>query len=136
MAGNLELVKKLVQKSGIPENGDAIAFASEDGHFELVKYLVGIGAPIDTWALWNAARNGHIDLVKYLLDINAPIGVWTLISTINNGQRDIAKYLLLKGAIHESNNSQLFRDEILSEMSVPVSEFIGFDITSIIIEYV
>ena len=50
----------------------ALLYASQWGHLEMVKYLVGNGADVnakdknDKTALILASENGHFDLVKYL----------------------------------------------------------------------
>ena len=49
---------------------DKIRQAAENGHLEVVKYLVSEGADIYAWedeALRWAASNGHLEVVKLLL---------------------------------------------------------------------
>lgn len=41
-SGDLEIVKKL----GLPEDSIAICYAAENGHLDIVKYLISIKAPI------------------------------------------------------------------------------------------
>ena len=55
--------------SGVDAN-NALCWASEDGHLDIVKYLVEHGANIHfnnalSWAL----EYGHLDVVKYLVNI-------------------------------------------------------------------
>jgi hypothetical protein len=51
--------------------GDAVEDAAENGHLDIVKYLVGEkGASIGS-ASFNAAKQGHTDIVRYLRTIQA-----------------------------------------------------------------
>src|SRR5690606_34115855 len=55
-----------------------VAYAASNGHLEVVKYLVGLGADIhanNEYALRWAAENGHLEMVKYLVGLGADIHV-------------------------------------------------------------
>jgi len=55
---------------------EAVKYASEHGHLEVVKYLVSLGADIhagDDWAIVWASGNGHLEVVKYLVSLGADI---------------------------------------------------------------
>jgi ankyrin repeat protein len=57
----------------IDSNYPLLAAATE-GHLEVVKYLVGLGAGSkvsDDYAVQRAAENGHLETVKYLVDLGA-----------------------------------------------------------------
>ncbi len=50
--------------------------ASENGHLEIVKYLVSQGVNVHTrsnYALRFASQNGHLEVVKYLLSQEADV---------------------------------------------------------------
>ncbi|QTF49398.1 putative ankyrin repeat protein [Acanthamoeba polyphaga mimivirus] len=50
--------------------------ASEEGHLEVVKYLVSLGADIrahNDYAVRMASMDGHHEVVKYLLSLGAKI---------------------------------------------------------------
>ena len=50
-------------------NEDALIWASQKGHLEIVKYLVSLGANIhanNDEALRWASNNGHYEIVKYI----------------------------------------------------------------------
>ena len=54
----------------------AIRWASENGHLEVVKYLVQNGADVaadDNYAIRWAAKKGHLEVVKYLVQNGAKI---------------------------------------------------------------
>ena len=66
--GNLEMVKYCVAND-CPIDGRACAYAAENGHLEVLKYLrEEVKAPWD-WATaaW-AAHNGHLHILEYLVD--------------------------------------------------------------------
>ena len=81
--------------------------ACEEGHLDVVKYLVQNGANIranDDWVLNIASEHGHLEIVKYLVD-----GVFegadvlsrqclALREAVENGHSDIVKFLIEKGA--------------------------------------
>ena len=51
-------------------NDEAVKLASRNGHFELVKYLVCLGANVrydNDLAARLASENGHLEIVKYLV---------------------------------------------------------------------
>ncbi len=84
--GQLDKVKMLIE-AGYPNvtykygktEWSALRIASCHGHIEVVKYLLNVGADINTtddikwnalmWAVWN----GHIDIINILLKFGADI---------------------------------------------------------------
>lgn len=83
---------------------DALADASENGHLEVVKYLVESGADVNgdkTISLRNASKNGHLSVVKYLIDKGADIHARydeSLLYASFRGHLDVVKYLVEHGA--------------------------------------
>ncbi len=76
--------------------GNSLNEASENGHLDVVKYLISIGAKITKGALRLASRFGHLDVVKYLVSIGADIHVYkddALKWAITNKHLDVVKYL-------------------------------------------
>ncbi len=71
--GQLELVKSLFHDShlGVQDGSIAIRYAADNGHFDIVKFLVDnkcdprIG--LHDQAFCNACRSGHYDIAKYLI---------------------------------------------------------------------
>jgi len=56
----------------------AFQIAATNGHLEIVKYLVTLGADIraaDNYAVKMASRNGYLEVVKYLVTLGADISV-------------------------------------------------------------
>ena len=154
--GYLETVKKL----GLPKNSQALDYAADYGHLNLVKYLVSIGAPIDEWVFASAANKGHLDILKYLVSINAPMNLYAIVfASINGrldtvkylvsigapidnvaiddsfwrGQQEIVKYLLWNGAPYNTDVTSL-KKELRLEFEPVVSEFIGPDLTGLILQ--
>ena len=57
----------------------ALQSAAENGHLNIVQYLVSIGANIhasDDQALRLAAENGHLEIVQYLVSIGIYIYIY------------------------------------------------------------
>ena len=89
-------------KNGLaPDN--AISWAAENGHTELVELLVSKGADIienRNYPLELASRNGHTDIVKLLIDN----GARTYDSELDEGYLEIIKLLLGVGANPAADN--------------------------------
>ncbi|CAK4372692.1 unnamed protein product, partial [Aphanomyces euteiches] len=57
----------------------ALHFASSNGHMNIVKYLIGKGASVNSrdnngqTPLHLASKNGFLDVINYLLDNDAAI---------------------------------------------------------------
>ena len=74
-SGNLEKVKYMANIQS-EEHNLAVICASGNGHLEMVKYLVSLGADIgsdDNQSVKCASRNGHLEIVKYLVSLGADI---------------------------------------------------------------
>ncbi|XP_030844786.1 ankyrin repeat domain-containing protein 50-like [Strongylocentrotus purpuratus] len=83
--------------------------ASQKGHLEVVKYLIGIGAQIDrpnklgTTALLTASLYGHLDVVDYLVGQGGQVGggnnkgVTALQCASHQGHLDVVEYLISHG---------------------------------------
>jgi ankyrin repeat protein len=109
-------LKKLVfQTVDIHENnGQALRSAAENGHTEVIQFLLendaNIHASEDTALRW-AARNGHMAATRLLLDHGADIHAqhdYALRYAAHNGRSEIVQELLSHGAdIHADNNGAL-----------------------------
>jgi ankyrin repeat protein len=115
LEGELELVIWSLKK-GVKYNSlnTALNGASENGHLEVVKYLVEAGADIhnsDEFPLRLAIYNGHLEIVKYLIELGADIHIYedfALRIASRDGYLEIVKYLVEKGAdIHAEDNCAL-----------------------------
>ena len=91
----LEVVKLLVEK-GAENASDALTRAAEEGHTDIVRFLVDKGINPDA-GLIHACISGHIDIVQLLLESggNADDAIFTAAS---EGQTEIVKLLLSHGA--------------------------------------
>src|SRR6056297_60661 len=87
--GDLEAVKQLVDQGYDPhenlssrplgrrlqrqkDNNSAIQLASQNGHLEVVKYLLSVGCDPqadDNEAIQLASTNGHLEVLKYLVSV-------------------------------------------------------------------
>ena len=89
---------------------EALYLAADNGHLDVVKYLVELGAD-NEYALKLVARDGHLDIVKYLVEQGADIHARdedALRSAAMNGHLDVVKYLVELGAnIHARNEEAL-----------------------------
>lgn len=110
--GNIELVKKLIEKRAYINAVDGyreepvIMWAVKKGHFEIVKMLVEKGAAVNIsdrykeTPLMDAARYGHNEILKFLLNNRGNIndvtadGMSALMFASQNGHTEIVKTLL------------------------------------------
>ena len=110
-SGNIELVKKLeIHK----KKSNAVQIAAENGHLELVKYLLTKKAYINSKAIRDAAKNGHLELVKFLKESNAPINSDAIMWAAINGHLNIVKFLKESNApIDSSTTIHAFKNNIV-----------------------
>ena len=120
--GKLTYVKWLVENTYIDADtkAEAIEIASENGHLEIVIYLISKGFNINKPNLKGetlihlASKNPHLRLVQYLILNGADLEArnheneTALHFACKNGNLQIVKYLLLNGACIEATNN---RDE-------------------------
>ena len=110
--GDVALAEFSLRKGANIQHGDgALRSASQNGHLNIVKYLLKQGADIhagEDSALRSASRNGRLDIVKYLVQSGANIHArndGALQEAIAYGQLAVFKYLMNQGAnihaIHE-----------------------------------
>ena len=111
LSGNKEEVISFIS---FKDKDLALKWASKNGHLDIVKYLVEIGASVHSqhdWALIEASHYGHLEVVKYLVKEGANIHSQhdrALINASGNGHLDIVKYLVKEGAnIHGLNDHAL-----------------------------
>ncbi|EAY12363.1 hypothetical protein TVAG_245950 [Trichomonas vaginalis G3] len=96
---------------------NSLIFASENGHLEIVKYLISVGADKDAknedgyTPLMYASYFGKIGLVQYLISVGAnkeakdKNGYTPLICTSFNGRLEVVQYLISVGANKEAKNN-------------------------------
>lgn len=115
----VDYVKELINEGANPNTCDntgmsALAIASQDGHLDVVRYLLDHGADVnahskgkvtDRTALMAAASNdGHPEIVRLLVERGANVNTrgelgWTaLIWAAREGDIESVKFLLSKGA--------------------------------------
>ena len=110
-SGNIEIVKKTIYAGAdIHEDyDDALCYAADTGNIEIVELLNDAGADVECgFALYLAARNGHTDIVRFLVCMGANIRNanedGALRSATENGYTEIIK--ILSGCIR---NPELFK---------------------------
>ena len=92
--GNLEMVKYCVANE-CPINARACAFAAENGHLEVLKYLrEEVKAPWDSFTASWAALNGQLHILEYLVERKYDkFSAWACENAAVNGYLDCLKYL-------------------------------------------
>lgn len=87
-----------------------LIWAIDYNYFEIAKYMVHIGANIDS-CLEIASIKGNIEIIKYLVGRGANIhhnDNWVIALASSDGRLDIIKYLVKYGAdIHGNDNSAI-----------------------------
>lgn len=80
-----------------------ISKATENGHLDIVKYLVSLGADVktnDSYSILLASENGNLEMVKYLIkegiDIETRNG-YVLVRASSSGNLELVKYLVSLG---------------------------------------
>ena len=105
-----DLLRSVLQGKA-PKN--ALSWAAERGHVEIVKQLLKLGAEYNenrNYPLELASRNGHTEIVKMLIDPGAKTSDsgddedYSLRMAANNGHTAIVKLLLESGADPTANN--------------------------------
>ncbi|TIA01739.1 hypothetical protein D6C82_03433 [Aureobasidium pullulans] len=89
-----------------PWSGTALRAASENGHLEVVHFLVDRGADIELiWsgtALRAASENGHLEVVQFLLDrgadVNSGYRTFPLHAALGRAHTEVCMLLLKRGA--------------------------------------
>ena len=93
----------------------ALMSASEEGHLEIVKYLVENGADVtveDNFPVRSASEDGHLSVVKYLTEHGADITAtnnFAVIHASRNGHLPVVKYLVEHGADITAQDNQAVR---------------------------
>jgi ankyrin repeat protein len=86
------------------DNAYLIRTAAENGHLDIVKFLISEGVDVHSdkdYPLRYSARYGHFDVVKLLIENGADIhskNNRALQQACNNGHLSIVQYLMNKGA--------------------------------------
>lgn len=102
--GNLKGIKTLVEYGVdlVACDNYAIGWASNNGHLEVVKYLVSTGkvdsAAENNCAVKWASHNGHLEIVKYLMSTKkvdpTASDNYAIKSASYNGHLEVVKYLI------------------------------------------
>ena len=110
----LYLSRQLVPSYEEYTENEALFYASRDGHFPVVKYLIEMGANIhdgDDYALRASSGYGHLQVVKYLVEHGANVNALhddSLHMASEDGHLSVVKYLVENGAdIHAENDYAL-----------------------------
>lgn len=92
---HFELMKYILSKFEFTRHNLNIAmnYAGQNGHLQIVKYLVDKGARDFSSALDYAAGGGHMAIVKYLVDKGAHDIRFAINVAKNHGHIEIANYL-------------------------------------------
>jgi ankyrin repeat protein len=143
MSGHLGVVRLLAQHTGTQglneeddEGRTALHYAAQEGHCEVVAFLLSKGAQASTrntvneTPLISASRCGHIGVVRLLLQHMGARGLqdrddagWTaLLNAAYWGQDEVLRFLLLAGADHTITDNEGQTTRALAEMELDEEE--------------
>ena len=109
--GELPLVKFALKNGAFLHflQDAAVRNAAGEGHLDVLKYLVNLGANIPPYALIEAVSNNHFDVVKYLVgEKKMRPSDAALTRALLFERREIVKYLIEHGAnVHAENDYAL-----------------------------
>lgn len=127
--GDLQTVKRIILGGGNVNSGNGmpLSLAAENGHRDIVIFLLAKGAVVnpkktDNIPLNLASANGHKNIVKLLLDRGANIesldrGNTPLVDALKKDNYDTAKLLVQRGANIDRANMILKKDGLLAGMA-------------------
>jgi hypothetical protein len=91
----LELLKWAREEKKCTWDRWTITAAADQGNLGMIKYCVANECPIGTYACAFAAQNGHLEVLKYLREeLKAPWDDCTASSAAQNGHLHILEYLV------------------------------------------
>ncbi|CAB9499193.1 ankyrin containing protein (ISS) [Seminavis robusta] len=82
--GHFEMLK-WAHENGCPWDADTMVGAVKGGHLNILKWLQLNGCPKHDWLLVHAAYGGHLEIVKYALDNELGTSLTHLICSIAAG---------------------------------------------------
>ena len=107
--GYLEAVKALIE-AGAHLSWEALMFAAEYGHVDIINYLMQ--AERKGWALMLAAKNGHVEAVNALIRAGAslknPDGWTALMYAEEKGHAEVINALIEAGATPSRDYDRIF----------------------------
>lgn len=128
--GRLEIVKFFCENNFVSDFGIEESFinAVYFGHLDLVKYMSKFVNPKRvTNSIRSAILHEHIEIVKFLYNFGVPFAFYY---DVENDE--IAEYLLFRDYLDPDNK---ILTKIKKQVENIVSEYIGSDISSIIIDF-
>lgn len=116
-AGDLDSVKKLLtfeninQKYSETNSNRPIHYACESGNLELIKYLIGKGAELDSHCLERCVWSGELESIKYVLERcrekNIDIDNNCLEYACNMGNSYSIVYTLMKNGVRWNTKEEI-----------------------------
>lgn len=101
--------------------------------FDIVEYLIEINAPTDENTLEYCSYSLNWDILKKLADNGALVTDTAIKSLAWKCQLDLVKYLLLQNTSIKTKELITIQKKIFKEVNEIIFEFIGSDISSIIL---
>jgi ankyrin repeat protein len=96
---NLRLLQYAISRG--TNKRSVLVWASQEGHLDIVKYLISQDANVNVYmndALLRAIKSGHVEVVKYLVSAGADVDNGAVEIATRRGDLDIIKYLVSRGA--------------------------------------
>ena len=114
--GNMKGLLLMQERGANVDEDEALSLACENGHLNVVKYLVENGANIHVGIerpLRSACREGHLKVVKYLVEHGANIretnDEYALVVAAEEGHLAVVQYLVEQGAHIQGQYNEALR---------------------------
>lgn len=143
--GRLEDLKFLIDQGGNSQDHHLMLYSSQDGHFEIVKYLLQLGVkPIsghysnDTLHL--CAHQGNVEIVEHLLNLGTKVIDETLPQMARMGNLELVKLLFSHSSIPAKQDALYYSvkyrhyeiQEFLQDHGIEVKPFLQNEFTKLL----
>jgi hypothetical protein len=118
--GNLEILRFVVDRSGLPVPLEDICISAVSGGVEMLQYVRQLGCVFDEKTTQAAARHGDLEALRYLHMSGVPWNSWTLAAAIWAKSLPCLKFAHMHGCPQEDEE----RGTQVEVKSLPVLQYV------------